>query len=119
MTREKGQKKSALLRYKAFRVRIRYKEMLQTCIPKLYKVKFGQTIKEIEYAFSTTPALLIYENQLTQEVYDGQILKIPCLGGNLYTAQAGEGKTLLCGSEENFERKNGTNILYPGMKVVL
>ena len=93
--------------------------MLQTSIPKFYKVKCGQTLKEIACAFSTTPALLIYENQLTQEVYDGQILKIPYVRGNLYTAQAGEGKRLLCGSEENFQNKNGTSILYPGMKVIL
>ncbi len=93
--------------------------MLQAKIPKFYKVKCGQTVAEIARAFSTTTALLICENQLVEEAYDGQILKIPCSRGNLYTAQAGEGKTLLCGSEENFERKNGTSILYPGMKVLL
>ena len=93
--------------------------MLEIKVPKFYKVKCGQTIGEIAHAFSTTTALLICENQLTQEVYDGQVLKIPCTRGNLYTAKAGESKSLLCGSAGNFKKKNGTDILYPGMKVML
>ena len=93
--------------------------MLQSVIPKFYKVKCGQKLEEIARAFSLTPALLIKENRLTQEVHDGQILKIPTVRGNLYVAKAGEGKSLLCGSEENFEKRNGTKLLYPGMRVIL
>lgn len=96
-----------------------YKTMLKLEIPEFYKVRDGQTLKEIAAAFSVSERLLIKENRLTEEVQKGQILHIPEERGNAYTVRAGDTKTLLCGSEENYEKRNGTAIFYPGMKVVL
>jgi hypothetical protein len=93
--------------------------MLKTEIPKFYKVKKGQTLAMIARAFSTTESLLVRENGLTAPIFEGQILKIPRVRGNVYVAKAGESKKLLCGSAENFEKRNGTAVLFPGMRVVL
>ncbi len=93
--------------------------MLKTVIPKFYKVKKGQTLAVIARAFSTTESLLVRENGLVAPIFEGQVLKIPRVRGNLYVAQAGEGKSLLCGSAENFEKRNGTTVLFPGMRVML
>lgn len=92
---------------------------LKLTVPKFYKVKEGQTLAEIAATFRLPPALLIKENALKSEVRAGKILKIPAPNGNLYTVQAGDTKPLLSGSEENFRRKNATDLLYPEMKVFL
>ena len=63
--------------------------------------------------------LLAKENDLTEEPNVGRILKIPKESGNAYIVQAGDTKALLCGSEENYRRKNGTDIFYIGMRVIL
>ena len=93
--------------------------MLKIKCVKFYKVKGGQTIEEIAAAFSVSAWLLVKENHLTTQPYAGQILTLPAERGNAYTAQAGESKALLCGSEENFIKKNGTDVVYPGMRVIL
>ena len=84
-----------------------------------YKVKRGQTLAEIAAYFNLPTPLLVKENALKTSPRQGEILKIPHVKGNLYTAQAGEGKTLLCGDEKNYAQRNGTQILYPGLKVLL
>ena len=63
--------------------------------------------------------LLAKVNALYEEVVEGQILDIPNERGNAYTVREGDTKTLLCGSEEGYERKNGTGVFYIGMRVVL
>ncbi len=93
--------------------------MLKTERKKYYKVKEGQTLQEIARYFSVSPYLLARENELTAPPYTGQILQIPVEGGNYYHAKEGDSKALLCGSEEKYFRKNGTDILYIGMTVVL
>ncbi len=93
--------------------------MLKLHIPKYYIVKRGQTVREIAKTFGVAVRVLVVENRLGQEVQAGQILKIPALRGDLYVAQAGDNKILLCGSEENYRTRNGTDILYPQMLVVL
>lgn len=93
--------------------------MLKTEIPKYYVVLNGQTTEEIARAFSLPPSLLVRENNLKEEVYAGQILSIPNIRGNLYKVKMGDTKELLCGSEESFEKKNGTKILFPGQTVLL
>ena len=93
--------------------------MLKLEIPEFYKVQAGQTLKQIASVFSVSERLLIKENKLTEEVKKGQILRIPTERGNLYTVREGDTKSLLCGSEENYEKRNGTSVFYPGMKVVL
>ena len=82
-------------------------------------MKTGQTVADIAKAFCVSERLLVKENGLTEEPKAGQILKIPQERGNSYTAKAGDTKTLLCGSDENYRRKNGTDILYIGMRVIL
>ena len=93
--------------------------MLQLERRKYYKVKSGQTAEEIARAFHVSVWSLIKENALKGEVCEGQILKICERYGNAYFAQAGQSKRLLCGSEENYRKNNGTDILYIGMRVIL
>ena len=85
----------------------------------IYKVKEGQRLKEIAEAFCVSEYLLAKENGLTQEPLAGRILYIPKERGNAYTVKAGDTKKLLCGSNEAFLRKNGTEIFYIGMRIIL
>ncbi len=93
--------------------------MLKTERYQFYKVKEGQNLREIADYFSVSEWLLAKENGLTGAVYKGQILKIPHEYGNVYIVKEGDTKELLCGSVENYERKNGTNAFYIGMRVIL
>ena len=92
--------------------------MLNSFEKRLYKVKRGQTLKTLAEQAGVTAYLLVKENGLSAELYEGQILRLP-KKGNLYTVKAGDSKKLLCGSEENYAEKNGTEIFYPGMRVFL
>ena len=76
-------------------------------------------MKEIAAAFCVSEFLLAKCNGLKTPPFAGQILFIPSEKGNAYIAKEGDTKALLCGSEENFARKNGTDVLYIGMRVVL
>ena len=91
--------------------------MLNTVYRQFYQVKKGQTLAEIANYFSVSERLLAKENGLSAPPFAGQILLIPKARGNAYTVQAGDSKALLCGSEENYRLKNGTDIFYLGMKV--
>lgn len=93
--------------------------MLKICVPKYYRVKNGQKIKDIALAFGVAVGVLIKENGLTEEPFEGQLLRISIVRGNRYLAQAGDTKALLCGDDERYYQKNGTHILYPGMWVIL
>ena len=94
-------------------------QMLKTRRAQFYKVKEGQSIKDIAQYFSVSPYLLAKENGLCEEPSAGCVLKIPALQGNYYTVQEGDSKALLCGSEEAYKKKNGTDVFYIGMRVVL
>ncbi len=93
--------------------------MLKMQIPKYYQVKKGQTIAKIAEAFCLPPTLIVRENRLKEEVFEGQILQIPEVRGNLYSVRIGDDKNLLCGSEEKFREKNGTNLLFPYQNIFL
>lgn len=93
--------------------------MLKICRPSYYVVKKGQTVKSVCAAFGVPPMLFKAENCLKKELFCGQIVKIPRVDGNVYTAQAGDSKALLCGSNENYEQKNKAKLLYPGLTVLL
>ena len=93
--------------------------MLKTEQVKYYRVKEGQGVREIAEYFSVSPYLLARCNGLCEEPSAGVILEIPTQRGNFYTVQAGDTKILLCGSEENYEKRNGTDIFYIGMRVIL
>ncbi len=93
--------------------------MLKVKIPKFYKVKEGQSLDEIAETFNVSAYKLAKINALKGEVVKGQILEIPKERGNRYTVKEGDSKTLLCGSEENFERWNGTDVFYIGMRVII
>ena len=101
------------------RTRIAWRVKLLLQESGIYRVKRGQTLALIAGTFCCPVSLLVRENHLTQEVSEGQVLLIPEGRGNLYTVRGGESKTLLCGSEEEFYKKNGTNCLYPTQKVFL
>ena len=91
--------------------------MLKIKRVKFYRVKGGQTVEEIAAAFSVSTWLLVKENGLIKQPFAGQILRIPDEVGNRYTVQAGDSKALLCGSKEEFAKKNGTDVFYIGMCV--
>lgn len=91
---------------------------LQLIRPKTHRVCRGQTLSSIARTFGVPPRLLAAQNGLTCEVTEGQILVIPS-AGNLYRVQGGESCTLLCGSVENFRKRNGTVCLYPTQEVLL
>lgn len=93
-------------------------EMLKTLRQNPYKVKKGQTLLSLSQELSTTPYALVAENGLTEELFEGQLLQLPP-PANLYTVQAGDTKTLVCGSEENYRNKNGTDVFYIGMRILL
>ncbi len=92
--------------------------MLKTKFVKYYKVKSGQSLEKIGEYFSVSLYLLAEKNGLTEEPYAGQILEIPTERGNAYFVREGDTKALLCGSEENFDKKNG-KCFYIGMRVIL
>ncbi len=93
--------------------------MLKTEFVKYYKVKKGQDIGEIAAYFSVSPYLLARENSLTAAPCEGQILSIPTERGNAYVVREGDSKEMLCGSEENYRKRNGTDIFYIGMRMIL
>ena len=93
--------------------------MLKMEIKRYYRVKRGQSLREIAEAFCVSCRLLAKENGLTEEAKAGQILRIPAERGNAFIVQAGQNRSLLCGSEENFRKRNGTDTLYIGMRVIL
>ena len=87
-------------------------------VPSYYRVKRGETTASVAAAYRLPPRLLAVENSLTEELFEGQILKIPARRGDLYVVQGGESKTLLSGSPARFNEKNGPH-LYPGQSVLL
>ena len=95
-----------------------YYNMLSSMEWKFYKVKAGQTLREVATEFCVSEWKIVRENHLNSELWAGQILRIPAERGNAYIAGE-ESKDLLCGSEENYFKKNGTDILYSGMRVIL
>ena len=94
-------------------------QMLYSVTKKLHIVRKGQSLANIAEFYCVSAHLLAKENDLKEEVYAGQVLKIPNEKGNAYFVQEGDSKALLCGSEENYEKKNGTDIFYIGMRVIL
>ena len=93
--------------------------MLKLEEKKLHIVKRGQTLSGVARVYQIPEFALVKENELMGELYAGQVLILPEKQGDYYTVQAGDDYALLCGSKENYERKNGTKILYPQMKVWL
>ena len=91
--------------------------MLQVEKKEYYQLKSGQTIESVAEYFSVSPWLIVRENGLTSPPSPGQILRIPQVRGNEYVVQVGDSKRLLCGSEEGYERRNGTTVFYVGMRV--
>lgn len=84
-----------------------------------YKVKKGQTLAKVAKTFCVAERLIVKENGLRKELCEGQVLRIPTQRGNAFTAHEQATKTLCCGSDERYKEKNGTDILYPGMRVIL
>ena len=94
-------------------------EKLQKIWCLYYVVKGGQTAAEIAEYFQIPVTLLVKENGLKTEPSEGQIVKIPQMRGHLYEVRAEDDKKLLCGSIENYQKRNGAQILHAGMKVFL
>ncbi len=85
---------------------------------KFHKVAEGETLNKIAETYRLPVREIVQANGLVRETQAGEILFLPERKGDLYTAQAGDNKALLCGSKENYEEKNG-KLLYPGLKVWL
>ena len=100
-------------RYKLFREAI--KENAAGRLDEVKEVIDGYL--ELE-ELATTPYALAAENGLTEELFEGQLLQLPP-PAQIYTVQAGDTKTLVCGNEENYRNKNGTDVFYPGMRILL
>ena len=83
-----------------------------------YRVKRGQKLATVARAFGCPPRALAAFNDLSEEIEEGQIIKIPPCR-NLYKVRGGESKSLLCGSEEGFEERNGTKCFYPAQQIFL
>ena len=92
--------------------------MLKKASVKFHKVAAGQTAREIAAFYHVGLFALVKENKLTQEVVEGQVLRLPKERGDSYTVKAGDSKGLLCGAKEGYEQRNG-KFLYPGMRVIL
>ncbi len=93
--------------------------MLKTKQVKFHKVEKGQTLCEIAKAYSVSESLLARENRLSAPPKVGQILALPTERGNAYLVKEGDTKALLSGSENAFLKKNGTDVFYIGMRVIL
>ncbi len=93
--------------------------MLKLEEKKLHTIRSGQTLYSIAATYQIPLSVLLKENGLTAAPRVGQVLILPKRQGDYYTAQAGDTPTLLCGSKGNYKQKNGTEILYPQMKVWL
>ncbi len=87
-------------------------------VPEYYRVKRGQTLCGVAQTFGLPPRTLARENGLTEELFAGQVIRIPPKTGDLYVVRGGESKTLLSGSPQKFEEKNGKH-LYIGQSVLL
>lgn len=53
--------------------------MLKTVVPEFYKVKRGQSVKDVAAAFCLPESAIVACNDLRREVHEGQILRIPRL----------------------------------------
>ena len=93
--------------------------MLKTESFDYYKIKEGQTLRSVAEYFSVSEYLLARINGMKTPIFQGQILKIPEERGNAYVVREGDTKELLCGSAENYARKNGTDVFYIGMRIIL
>ena len=93
--------------------------MLNVVNKDFHKVRAGQSLKEIAEYFSVSEYLLARYNGLTEAPKKGQVLRIPSAQGNAYIVREGDTKAMLCGSEEKFREKNGTDVFYIGMRVIL
>ena len=93
--------------------------MLKTERRKYYKIKEGQTLRKVAEFFSVSEFLLAKINGICEEVCLGQILEIPKECGNAYVVCEEDTKEKLCGSEENYFRKNGPDVFYIGMRIIL
>ena len=95
------------------------RQMLKTERRNYYKIKEGQTLRQVANYFSVSEYLLAKVNGLKEPIRTGQILEIPQESGNAYVVCEGDTKEKLCGSEENYFRKNGTDVFYIGMRIIL
>ena len=86
---------------------------------KFHIVNQGQTVENIAEFYSVSAYLLVQENALCSQPFVGQILTIPNQAGHAYFVKAGDSKALLCGEGEAYSNKNGTDIFYIGMRVIL
>ena len=93
--------------------------MLKTKQAKFHKVERGQTLTEIAKAYSVSEGLLAGENRLSSPPRAGQILILPTERGNAYFVKEGDTKALLSGGDDEFRKKNGTDVFYIGMRVIL
>lgn len=98
--------------------RIHSNMMLKMDIRQLYKVKGGQSLQTVADECGTTVFAIVAKNGLREELYEGQLISLP-KPANVYIVQAGDTKKLLCGGEREYFERNGTNVFYPAMRVLI
>jgi len=86
---------------------------------RFYRLKKGQTLRDVAKAFSLPPQVLARENGFIEEPQAGAVLYIPERRGNLYTVKGGESISLLCGTKERFVSLNKTTALYPTQTILI
>ncbi len=84
-----------------------------------YRLKKGQSLADVANAYGVPPRVLAAFNELKEEPREGRVLELPAERRNLYVVRGGESKAMLCGSDENFEERNRTKLLYIGQIVWL
>ena len=83
-----------------------------------YRVKQGDTVISLSKKFSVPIGVLIYENNLKRDVFEGDVLFVPKMMGKPYIIKANDNaKTLakeFCVSEEELLYKNKSPYFFYG-----
>ena len=88
-----------------------------------YRIKKTDDLKKISLQFLVPESLLIFENDLSNEVFCGQILYIPHYNYKLYIVKPLESVESVCKKfnlkKEDFIKKNKTDIVFDGQLVYI
>ena len=88
-----------------------------------YRVKEGDSVLSLAERFSVPPVLLIKDNNLTEEIQNGDVLFICKTRGRTYTAKPFDTVESVAArfnvSAERLKETNGTDYLFYGLTVVI
>jgi len=88
-----------------------------------YRAESGDTIFRIAEKFGTAPSVIIYENKLSEEVGEGQLLFIVKPEGKTYTVMPGDTLFSVAGGSKDklyeIMNKNKTDWVFVGQKIII